>query len=773
MTREKSNNDTRITTALRLYRGAPTIFVNGKPIHGGFVGTRGGSHLLASRPEGVAPLTSGNVDYQIIFIGPDGAYDTAGMEKDFVEIFEQHPQAFGGIVLGLRPTRDWIAANPGEMPVAAWPIDWMADTRPDASWASEVWRRDSVKAVEHIIGRLHKVFNGRIIFYQIGAGRCGENGPQVFVDFSEPMLRELRAWLRKRYNNDVEQLRRYWSDPEVTFETAAPPDHVERLSSEWFVLRSPFRRRTADYFTLCAECVTHNGLLWAEAVKRATNNESLTAVPAARNLDTGLHMDAHGHLPHNEIAGNLASPHLDLVESPASYAYRDLGRGDTTTLQPMGSVQLAGKMQLRDYDDRTHLTAWKQEEYPKARLWAPPKDAWGDEQMMIRNTGYSLIKNGAFWWHELDKNMFSHPDHARIVSRLQDVGRGVVLADRRMAENGLAIFVHTASNFLQASSNPLIFSMNYEARQLQWAHAGMASNIFCVEDAAHPDMPSPKVIMVTNGFAISTEQADAIKNLARKNRATVIWVMAPGVQTANGFDLEHTRRITGFKVCALDIETLPRISMAPGGKRLMGSLRAANTEGRVRDIDPKLSGHPWSHVRWDAEFPQASFGGGPFDYDDAGARGIGPTFYVDVKDDPGVQVLGEVDSVCQPGLVVREMDGYTSVYCAAPYLHKALLRQIGKDTGAHIYLDTDDLVHVSRELLVVNVLRAGVKEFRWPAAVDVVLDLYRDEIVAERTDRWSVEMKKYESGFFFAGAAEVAESIRRAMRDVRRGVEAL
>lgn len=767
--RRKPTGLGRIVTRLGMYRGAPTIFVNGQPIHGGFVGTRGGSHLLAAKPEGIAPLSYKNVDYQMIFIGPDGAYDTAGMERDFTEIFEKHPRALGGLVLGMRPTRDWIAANPGEMPVAAWPIDWMTDPRPDASWASEVWRRDSVKAVEHIAGRLHGLFGGRIIFYQVGAGRCGENGPQIFIDFSLPMLRELRAWLRKRYHDDVEQLRKSWSDPRVTFETAAPPDHVERLSTEWFSLRSPFHRRTADYFLVCAECVARNGLLWAEAVKRATKGEALSATPAARNLDTGLHMDAHGHLPHNEVSLNLASPHLDLVESPASYAYRDLGRGDTTTLQPMGSVQLAGKMQLRDYDDRTHLTAWKGEEFPKCRLWEPPKDAWGDEQMMLRNTAYSLIKNGAFWWHELEKDMFRLPSHVRTVKRLQAVGRGAVLTDRRMAKNGLAIFVHTESNFLLSSSNRLIFAMNYEARQLQWAHAGMASNIFCLEDAGHPDLPSPKVIMVTNGFAMTTAQAEAVKALARRNRATVVWLMAPGVLTPDGFDLEHTRRITGFKIRALDVETLPRITMTPGGVRRGGSLLAANVEAKLPDGTPIQGGHPWSYVRWDAEMPKASFGGGPFDYDDAGARGIGPTFYVDVEGDPDVHVLGELDSINQPGLVTREMDGYTSVYCAAPYLHKALLRQIGKDGGAHLYLETDDLVHASRELLVANARREGNKEFRWPRKVEVVLDLFRGKAVAEDTDRWALKMKKYETRFLFAGSRAVARKVQEAMGKGRLG----
>lgn len=728
---------------MRLYRGAPTIFVNGRPIHGGFAGTRGGSHFLQSDPEGVAPLTWNKRGYQMIFIGPGGEYDTTDLESDLEELFEICPEAFGGIVIGMRPTREWIKGNLNEMPVASWPIDWMTDNRPDASWASDVWRRDSVAAVEHIASRLHERFQGRVILYQFGAGRCGENGPQIQVDFSEPLLLHLRAWLRDKYNDDVDALRRAWSDPDVTFDNAMPPLESERMATEWYAFRSPLHRQTADYFAAYSACVEKNVLLWCEAVKRATKGESLAASPAAAVMDAGLHTDLHGHLPKNTVAGYLESPHLDMVESPASYTYRDLGRGDTTFLQPTGSQQLAGKMQLRDFDTRTHLTLWKGEEFPKCRLWQPPKDVWGDRQVLLRDTAYSIMKSGAFWWHELEHNMFSLPEHIECARRLQGVGRGAIHAGRRMACNGLSIFAHPESNFLQASSNRLIFTMNYEARQFQWAHAGMASNIFCLYDAKHPDMPATKVIMVTNGFTMTDDDAESVRALARQNNATVIWLVAPGIQAPDGYDIERVRRITGFNIQAMDVETLPRITMQPGD-------------------------HPWSEVTWPDERPVSSFGGGPFDADDMGARGIGPIFYIDADNDPGAVILGELDFVKRPGLAVRECDGYRSVYCSAPYMHKALLRKIGADSGAHIYLDTDDLVHATPELLLVNARREGTKEFRWPTEAEVVLDLYEGRRVAGKTKSWAMEMKKFETRFFFAGPSKIADKIMEEMNSEHR-----
>ncbi|MHC4871282.1 MAG: hypothetical protein ACYTFY_05510 [Planctomycetota bacterium] len=749
----------KISAEKRNYRGAPTIFVNGKPIHGGFVGTRGGSHLLAAKPEGVAPLSYNGTDYQMVFVGPDGEFDTAPLENCLAEIFDKNPQALGGVVLGMRPSKEWVKKNREEMPVAEWPIDWLNSSRPDASWASEVWRKDSVKAVSHIAARLHKVFSGRIIFYQIGAGRCGENGPQIHVDHSKPLLRHLRSWLRKFYKNNVKELQRCWSSKKVNFDNALPPDMVEEMSTEWFALRSPLRRQTADYFSAYSKCVEETILLWMEAVKEATLNQSLTASPAGSVLDAGLHADLHGSLPKNTFRGYVESPYLDMVESPASYTYRDLGRGDTTTLQPMGSVQLAGKMQMRDYDDRTHLTAWKGEEFPKCRLWQPPKDAWGDKQMMIRNTAYSLMKNGAFWWHELERDMFSHSEHVKTVKRLQSVGRGVVHADRRMSGKGLAVFVQPEANFLQASSNRLIFSMNYEARQLQWAHAGMASNIFTLADAGHPDLPSPKVIMVTNAFTMTMKEANAVKALARKNNAAIVWLVAPGIQQKKGFDLAAVRKITGFNIKAFDIETLPRITMNKAGGTAQPNFYDSPYQN-VTYRNTKLA-----EVNWTDERPVSSFGGGQFDADDMGARGIGPAFYIDVDKDSKAQVLGELDFIQKPGLAMKECDGYRSIYCAAPYLHKALLRQLGKEVKAHIYLDSDDLVHTTRELIMVNANRAGKKNIKWPRKAEVVIDLFRGKEVFNNVREWSVNLKKYETRFYYAGSAKHGEKILAAMKN--------
>lgn len=733
----------RVTAKVRRHHGAPTIFINGRPMHGGGVlfRTRSGygwPSLSQIDPEIVTP-------YVFFNVGPDAEPDYADIEGHFHEVFDKHPRALGGYIVNLGPAREWVFAHPDDMPVYDRPIDWKADhaAQADACWASAVWRRDSALFVERLARHLHRVFLGRIVYYQVGAGTCGENGV-VFDpyhggrwfcgDFSATMCAYFRDKLRQWYRNDVARLRRAWGNPSVTFENAVPPDRVERMRTQWFTFRSPTLSQTADYHRALSEAVEECAMLWAEAVKKGTNNESLTASPLGSILDNGLNAFMVHHNGKGAFARALRCPHLDMLEAPASYVLRDPGIGDTSSMIPLGTLRLAGKIWLRDYDSRTCLVGKGGLSSDK---WLAVAGPWLDTQILLRDTAYSLLKGGAFWWHEIIDKMFSLPEHVETARRMQRVGRGVVHADRTTAP-GLAVFVDDLSNYRQANSNRLIFAMNYESRRLHWTHAGLACETYRLDDAADPAMPRHKVLMVTNAFRMTDAQAAAITALAKRNHATVIWMVAPGIQTPHGFDLKHVSRITGFTIRAVDAEALPRITLIRGT-------------------------HPWSRPAG-PEGVLGSFGTSLVDFDDAGARCVGPLFYADVAEEKDVTVLGELDALAKPGLVVRPMDGYTSVYCSAPFVHNALLRAIGKDSGAHVYLDTDDLLHVARHLILVHARREGRKDIRWPTTAERIFDLGTGRAVKHDGRAWAVDLKRHETRFFFAGPAKTAETVQAAMR---------
>lgn len=365
------------------------------------------------------------------------------------------------------------------------------------------------------------------------------------------------------------------------------------------------------------------------------------------------------------------------------------------------------------------------ENHPVGMLWKSPRNTWEDRQVLIRDTAYSLIKGGAFWWHEINPGMYKLPEHIETVEHMHRIGRMTVHAGKETMP-GLCILTDNESLFRQSNSNRLVYLMNYEARRLHWTRAGMASEIYHLDDISHEKMPAHRVLMVTNAFCITDKQKDNIIMFARKNRAAVIWLVAPGIQTDKGFDLSRTSEITGFKICSSDIECYPGISLLHGR-------------------------HPLSRPDSGDNNLLFQFGGGRNETDDSGAKSTGPQFYIDAQGDNECVVLGMLSGLNEPGLAVKDMGDWTSIYCAAPYVHNAFLRATGKYTGAHIYFDDDDAFHVSSELMLLNARTAGTKNVLWHCPAEIAVDLYTGKVIAKKKEFLKFRLKTRESKFIFTG----------------------
>ncbi|MBR4220084.1 MAG: hypothetical protein IKR81_02945, partial [Victivallales bacterium] len=103
-----------------------------------------------------------------------------------------------------------------------------------ASYASELWLKEASEAVRKLVEHIEKSPNGKHVFaYRIDSGVYAEwhyfGMAGSMPDVSAPMVNLFRSYLREKYNDDVEQLRKAWRQPEVTFENAEPPPQEVRM----------------------------------------------------------------------------------------------------------------------------------------------------------------------------------------------------------------------------------------------------------------------------------------------------------------------------------------------------------------------------------------------------------------------------------------------------------------------------------------------------------------------------------------------------------------
>ena len=115
---------------------------------------------------------------------------------------------------------------------------------------------------------------------------------------------------------------------------------------------------------------------------------------------------------------------------------------------------------------------------------------------------------------------------------------------------------------------------------------------------------------------------------------------------------------------------------------------------------------------------------------------IHPQFW---SDDSGAQVLGNLAGVNKPGLVVKKMAGWTSIYSSAPILPAALLRNIARAAGCHIYSDGGDVVYANREFLGIYSPAGGKRTVHLPQRSDAT-DLLSEKVLAQGASEFSVDL---------------------------------
>ena len=112
---------------------------------------------------------------------------------------------------------------------------------------------------------------------------------------------------------------------------------------------------------------------------------------------------------------------------------------------------------------------------------------------------------------------------------------------------------------------------------------------------------------------------------------------------------------------------------------------------------------------------------------------IAPRFY---SEDPDANGLGILAGMDKPGLVVKQMPGWTSIYSSAPVVPAALVRSIARAAGVHIYEDANDVVYANESLLGIYSPEGGTRTVSLPRASTVV-DLVTERVLAREASRFA------------------------------------
>ena len=641
--------------------------------------------------------------------GP-GKYDFSSVDRMLSQVIKEDPEALILPRVNINPPAWWLKAHPEEASLF-YRRSGSSGRGRYASFTSKRWIEDATRALRQYIRHINSSPYGKhIVGYNIMAGAGGEwvySWSPRYHDYSLNQLRGFRKWLRGRYSN-IAALREAWKDPGVTFDSAQIPSYKERMKGDYYEFRDRAKgTRVTDYLSFHSIAVTDALLHFAGAVKEETERKKLTW------FFYGYHFfgnDPYVFLNegHNNLARLLRSPDVDVVCAPHISRGKHVG-GATVAPVPIGSVRLNRKLYYNEDDSRTFLSG--RHDYGHTETLAQTVN------VLKRNFAYCLSHGISLWWMDWGRHWYNHDTVMQTIARVQEIATESLTRDRRPNAEIAVIVSEESVNYLRPSTS-LLMSLIPEQYCHHLPYVGAPFHTYLLSDLAR--IPEYKFYIFLDTFRLSNEDKKTIRKKILCNNHTVLWVYAPGYVTEKALVPEAVTEITGIKLAAKHL-----------GGRLHLTLCDMDHE-ITKGLDPGLE---W--VSWGAF--------GPVFYcvdSEAGVLGM-------LKAVPATDQQGKAKTAVlfKPGLAVKEMDGWRSVWCGVPAIPAGVLRGIAGAAGVHIYTPGNDVVYANRFMVAVHTRYAGKRVISLPHPASVT-DAFTGEKIAEKAKTFEVHLDQFETGIW-------------------------
>jgi hypothetical protein len=724
---------------VRLFRGRPALHLNGKAVFPAI------DWVSGPRPDGwdfdrQARLNKEtgihvyafDVGKGVEWIGPATApehpYDFSTVAARFGRVLDADPEALFHLRIYLETGHDdwWEQAYPGECEI-------LSDGRRDGqSFASTVWRTQAKDFLAAYAAALKKEgLAERILSYQVGAGHTGEwvKGESSMHapcgDYSEPMRRHFREWLRRTYGQDEAGFRRAWNDPRASFETAEVPKAEAQLLARGYTFRDPKTEQNAvDYFRCLSELCADAVIDFCRTAKAASGGTKLAGAFFGYVMDLSWNGGFFRERPDSDYSTYQRSGHLglrrvleepavDFLVSPYSYGYRGIG-GDGPSMLPAESARVHGKLVLIEDDTRTHIDA-EDPHYGRAATLAE------STAILRRNLVQDLAHGQGVWWASWKIDPLKEPAFLPMLRDFRALGTFALELDLAPSAD-VAVLLDDESFYYESSRYNLDIPLVFQQRLWGLPKMGTPFDTYLLDDFLEGRTKSYKLMIFLNPFRLDAGRRQAFRTRLEKDGATALWIYAPGY-IADEASVAHMEELTGIRFGVGDQPWGPLVHVTD----FTHPITAGLSQDLVWGTNAKLA----------------------------------PLFHVD---DPGAHVLGQVvysQGDCKPGFAVKKVGAWTSVYSAAPNLPAAILRGVARHAGAHIYNDAADVLYATPELLGVHTVSGGRRTFRLRRRAEAIFDLFERRSVAREAAEFTVDLPPVSTSLFYTGSAAVLENLKR------------
>lgn len=659
-------------------------------------------------------------------------HEPSGLEafvKNAEVLLSQVPDAYIIVRIGLHPPVDWMEENPDELITyqdgSHEPSILSSEVHKDEipgmySFASDKWKAAAGKALKEFCDAIDRLpFADRVIGYFLAAGGTSEWYPvnaicdrakNKYGDFSPAFLKSYGNFLRKRYGTE-EKLRRAWKREGASFDAPVIPNveeqyhiHMEEGVLDAMKYYESAERIIGKNIDINARKPTNLGVFlnmedyayvadFYDALHEATAEAIVHFAALLKARYTGKVVGAfYGSYGCTDFYNSttatatltiLDSGKVDFLAAPGVYNNREPG-GCVAQREMQDSFRLRGQMFVAEEDSRTHL-----------------EDAFYRDAMGLYDTRDSIItlkrdfarvlcEDIYAWWFDqhAEGGRYQHEEIYRLFARQKEIGEFAYSLNRVKNDEIALIYDQESCHTVSAYTNMMMLDY-YRTSDLH--RIGAPVDYYFHNDLEREDMPDYKLYIMMNLFRLTDAEREAVLQKARKNGAVVLWLYAPGFLNPDAehiMDNANIENLIGMHVGRIDRTCSPRFKITDLGHP---AVRYAVEDRRYGYIDRDVHSNVWLENVLAPAY-------------------MTPGFYID---DPGAHILGTYCELGLPAYAIREMDGWTSVYCAPQILRSELIASLAEYAGGHLYNTQDDVIYANANFVTIHASCKGKHTIRF------------------------------------------------------------
>jgi hypothetical protein len=510
----------------------------------------------------------------------EGRYDFGPVENLMRGMLQADPEGMALLRVDLNPPGWWLETHPAER-MALRSLDGGQWTLPWASFSSRAWQQAAGEALTAMIRHFAAApMNEHILGWHPAAGDCGEWSyawGEGVGDYSPAQTAAYRDWLRGRYGDDT-GLRQAWRQADATLAAVEVPAPARRYHGALGNLYDP--RQEADcidyrrfHNEADAEAICH----LARVAKQACAGRQLVGVFYGYHLSAGWRPGEWHDSGHLALMRVLAAPDVDFVSAP--YNYRNRGPGGGCVPQNVASsIALAGKLYLAEDDTRTFLTP----DDPGHGFGRCP-DLVTTVAVLERNWAAAALQGGGLWWMDQGGGWYDDSDLVEALGRL--VRHHVELPREAFASAAeIAVLLDEPSTAYLPQNYELMLPLVIEQLADELPFVGAPFDVLLTTDL--PRARPYKLYMVPCAPAPTEETRANLRGLYRRG-ATILWLHAPGLMTAEGPSVEAAGELVGMRLALRMIGGPTRVRLTVSGGLARG-LPPGFAYGTDRRLGPLL-----------------------------------------------------------------------------------------------------------------------------------------------------------------------------------------